>query len=85
MVKRCIFRYSNSTTIWHYNFNSACFTNFIKNIIAPDYDEIESTVNSINALVGKPENAVVWGDEWNHVLQSTLGIIDGSKEAKSIR
>jgi len=48
-------------------------------------DEIESAVNSINALVSKPENAVVWGDEWNLVLQSTLGIIDGSKEARSIR
>ena len=27
----------------------------------------------------------MWGDEWNHVLQHTLGVIDGSEEARSIR
>ena len=48
-------------------------------------DEIEDTINSINSLIERPENAAVWGDEWNHVLQHTLGVIDGSEEARSIR
>ena len=50
-----------------------------------DDEEIETAVNSINSLIEKPENAVVWGDEWNLVLQNTLGVIDGSEEARAIR
>jgi len=50
-----------------------------------DDDEIETAVNSINSLIEKPENAVVWGDEWSLVLQNTLGVIDGSEEARAIR
>ncbi len=48
-------------------------------------EEIETTINSINSLIERPENAVVWGDEWTDVLQHTLGVIDGSEEARPIR
>ena len=36
-------------------------------------------------LLRSPKNPVVWGDEWNLVLQNTLGVIDGSEEARAIR
>tara|TARA_Y100001970_G_scaffold172663_1_gene211015 strand:- start:146 stop:2443 length:2298 start_codon:yes stop_codon:yes gene_type:complete len=48
-------------------------------------EQIEETINSINTLLDRPENAVVFGDEWSQVLQYTLGVVDGSEEARGIR
>ena len=48
-------------------------------------DQIDETINSINQLVDKPENAAVFGDEWTQALELSVGIVDGSDEAERIR
>ena len=48
-------------------------------------DEIDETINSINQLVDKPENAFVYGEEWTKSLELCLGIVDGAEEAEELR
>ena len=48
-------------------------------------DEIDETIDSINQLVDKPENAFVYGEEWTKGLELSLGIVDGAEEAEELR